>query len=243
MDRTLASKEFEENAIAPEARLGAGVVLGHHVTIYPGVVVGDGVRILDGAVLGRPPLTAGNTTRRIPAEPGPLVVGAGSIVGANAVLYAGSRLGARVLIGDLASIREGCDVADDVVLGRGVLLMYDTRIGARTRVIDGAILTGNMEIEEDVFIGPGVLTVNDNDVYRTRFGLAPWSVKGPCIRRWALIGTGANLAAGITVGEGAIVAPGAVVTHDVADWTIVAGVPARYVRDVGAADKEAVRGR
>jgi acetyltransferase-like isoleucine patch superfamily enzyme len=243
MDRTLASKEFEENAIDPEARLGAGVVLGHHVTIYPGVVVGDGVRILDGAVLGRPPLTAGNTTRQIPAEPGPLVVGAGSIVGANAVLYAGSRLGARVLIGDLASIREGCDVADDVVLGRGVLLMYDTRIGARTRVIDGAILTGNMEIEEDVFIGPGVLTVNDNDVYRTRFGLAPWSVKGPCIRRWALIGTGANLAAGITVGEGAIVAPGAVVTHDVADWTIVAGVPARYVRDVGTADKEAVRGR
>ena len=243
MDRTLASKEFEENAIAPEARLGAGVVLGHHVTLYPAVVVGDGVRILDGAVLGRPPLTAGNTTRRIPAEPGPLVVGAGSIVGANAVLYAGSRLGARVLIGDLASIREGCDVADDVVLGRGVLLMYDTRIGARTRVIDGSILTGNMEIEEDVFIGPGVLTVNDNDVYRTRFGLAPWSVKGPCIRRWALIGTGANLAAGITVGEGAIVAPGAVATRDVADWTIVAGVPARYVRDVGARDKAAILAR
>jgi len=82
MDRTLTP---QENAIDPEARLGAGVVLGHHVTIYPGVVVGDGVRILDGAVLGRPPLTAGNTTRKVPKEPGPLVVGAGSIVGANAV--------------------------------------------------------------------------------------------------------------------------------------------------------------
>jgi len=240
MDRTLASKEFEENAIAPEARLGAGVVLGHHVTIYPGVVVGDGVRILDGAVLGRPPLTAGNTTRRIPAEPGPLVVGAGSIVGANAVLYAGSRLGARVLIGDLASIREGCDVADDVVLGRGVLLMYDTRIGARTRVIDGSILTGNMEIEEDVFIGPGVLTVNDNEVYLRRFGLLPWVARGPRIRRFALVGTGANLAAGITVGVGAIVAPGAVVTHDVPDWTVVAGIPARLAGEVSPEDRAAV---
>src|SRR5450631_822324 len=242
MERMLDSRESKENAIAPEARLGTGVVLGHHVTIYPGVVIGNGVRILDGAVLGRPPLTAGNTTRKLPREPGPLVVGAGSIVGANAVLYAGSRFGARVMIGDLASVREGCDVADDVVLGRGVLLMYDTRIGARTRVIDGAILTGNMEIEEDVFIGPGVLTVNDNDVYLTRFGLAPWSVKGPRIKRWALVGTGANLVAGITVGEGAIVAPGAVVTHDVPDWTIVAGVPARHVRNVDTADREAIRG-
>ena len=80
--------------------------------------------------------------------------------------------------------------------------MYDTRIGARTRVIDGAILTGNMEIEEDVFIGPGVLTVNDNDVYLRRFGLAPWAVSGPRIRRFALVGTGANLVAGITVGVG-----------------------------------------
>ncbi len=240
MDTSLSSAD---NAVAPDVRLGAGVVLGHHITIHLGVTIGDGARILDGAVLGRPPLTAGNTTRTLPREPGFLVVGAGSIVGANAVLYAGSRLGARVLIGDLASIREGCDVADDVVLGRGVLLMYDTRIGARTRVIDGAILTGNMEIEEDVFIGPGVLTVNDNDVYRTRFGLAPWSVKGPRIRRWALVGTGANLGGGITVGEGAIVAPGAVVTRDVPDWTIVAGVPARHVKNVDARDREAIRAR
>ncbi|HEX5855922.1 MAG TPA: N-acetyltransferase, partial [Thermoanaerobaculia bacterium] len=236
MDTTAASAK---NAIAPEARLGAGVSLGHHVTIYPCAEVGDGVRILDGAVLGRPPLTAGNTTRKVPAKPGPLVLGTGSIVGANAVLYAGSRFGARVMIGDLASIREGCAAGDDVVLGRGVLVMYDTSIGARTRVIDGAILTGNMEIEEDVFIGPGVITVNDNEVYLRRFGLAPWAVKGPRVRRFALIGTGANLIAGVTIGVGAIVAPGAVVTRDVPDWTVVAGVPAKHARDVPASDREA----
>jgi acetyltransferase-like isoleucine patch superfamily enzyme len=173
-------------------------------------------------------------------EPGALVLGAGSIVGANAVLYAGSRFGARVMIGDLASVREGCSAGDDVVLGRGVLVMYDTSIGARTRVIDGAILTGNMEIEEDVFIGPGVMTVNDNAVYLKRFALVPFRVKGPRVKRWALVGTGANLAAEITVGQGAIVAPGAVVTRDVPDWTIVAGVPARHVRDVAASDREAI---
>jgi acetyltransferase-like isoleucine patch superfamily enzyme len=110
--------------------------------------------------------------------------------------------------------------------------MYDTTVGARSRVIDGAILTGNMVVERDVFIGPGVHTINDNEVYLRRFGLAPFEVRGPVIRRFALIGTGANLAAGVEVGRGAVVAPSAMVTRDVPAWTVVAGVPARKIRKV-----------
>ncbi len=226
--------------IEPGALLGAGVTAGHNVIVHAEVTVGDGGFLGDGAVLGRRPRTSGNTTRPVPAGPGPLVLGPGCVVGANAVLYGGSSFGARVMVGDLASVREGCRIGNDVVLGRGVLVMYDTTIGARTRVIDGAILTGKMVVEEDVFIGPGVLTVNDNEVYLRRFGLAPWAVSGPYVKRFALIGTGANLIAGITVGVGAIVAPGAVVTHDVPDWTVVAGVPARPAGAVADADRDAI---
>jgi acetyltransferase-like isoleucine patch superfamily enzyme len=110
--------------------------------------------------------------------------------------------------------------------------MYDTHIGEGTRVIDGAILTGSMKIEHDVFIGPGVRTVNDNDVYLKRFGLVPFSVQGPTIRALAVIGTGANIAAGVEIGRGAIVAPQAMVTKNVPAWTVVAGVPARVVRPI-----------
>lgn len=218
--------------LSPDTQIGENVTIGHNVVIYPNVTIEDDVTIFDGAVIGRQPKATSTITRQVGKSYHPLVIGQGSIVGTNAVLYTGITIGKNVLIGDLASIREGCRLSDEIVIGRSVLIMYDTIIGARTRVIDGAILTGSMLVEEDVFIGPGFNSINDNDVYLKRFGLQPFEVKGPRVRRFSLLGTGAILAANIEVGMGAIVAPGAMVTKDVAPWTVVAGFPAKYVRDV-----------
>jgi acetyltransferase-like isoleucine patch superfamily enzyme len=227
--------------LAEDTVLEDGITIGNNVTIYPGVHIAENVRIFDGAVLGRPPLSAGNMNR--PLRPsGTLTIGPGCVIGTNAVLYAGSELGRRVLVGDLASVREGCTLEEAVVIGRSVLVMYDTSIGARTRVIDGAILTGNMRVEADVFIGPGVTTINDDAVYLKRFGLVPFRVAGPVLRRFALIGAGATLAAEITVGTGAIVAPAAMVTRDVPAWSVVAGVPSRVVRAVSDRDRQRILG-
>jgi acetyltransferase-like isoleucine patch superfamily enzyme len=233
--------QFGKNVVlSDDTTLGKGIKIGNNVTVYPRVRIEEGCTIFDGAVLGRPPLSAGNTTRPLTRTLRPLTVGPGSIIGANAVLYAGSQIGSGVLIGDLATLREGCDLADRVVVGRGVLVMYDTIVGERSRIIDGAILTGNMVIEADVFVGPGVRTINDNDVYIKRFGLAAFVVRGPRVRRFALIGTGATLAAGVEIGMGAIVAPSAMVTRDVPAWSIVAGVPARLVREVDPVQRQRV---
>ena len=225
--------------ILGDLSLAAGVEVGANVTFYPEVIVGENTRILPGAVIGRPPIRAGTTIRPLDTSNTAVRIGAGCVIGANSVLYCNLDIGDHVLVGDLASIREGCRLERESVLGRGVMMMYDSILGARSRVIDGAIITGNMRIESDVFIGPAVATVNDNDVYLKRFGLLPFSAPGPTVRRFALIGTAATLAAEVEIGMGAIVAPGAMVTKDVPPWTIVAGVPAR---ELGPVDK-AMRGQ
>lgn len=216
----------------PDVIFGEHVVIGNNVTIYPKVTIGDRCRILDGSVIGRLPLSTGNTTRPLISEYSPSCIGSGCVIGCNVVLYTGITLGERVLICDLSSVREGCVLGDSVVLGRGVMVNYGTRIGNRTRIMDSAHLTGNMLIEPDVFVGMCVTTSNDNDVYLTRFGGPPGWLQGPTVRRLAVVGTGASLMPGIEVGEGAMVAVGAVVTKNVPSWTIVAGVPACHLRNV-----------
>lgn len=223
--------------LAEGSSLGDDVTIGNNVTLRSGVSIGDSCTLFDGVTIGRAPLATGTMTRKIRATPGNTSIGRASIIGANAVVYSDVFIGERVLIGDLASIREGCAVGDDAVVGRGVMLMYDVKVGPRTRIIDGAILTGGMIVEADVFIGPGVLTTNDNEVYLKRFGLNPFIIEGPIVRRFAVVGTGANIAAGVEIGVGAIVAPQAIVTHDVAPWTVVAGVPAKPLRAVEESDR------
>jgi len=212
--------------------LGNNIVIGNNVTVYPQVVIEDGCQIMDGVVLGRLPLSTGNTNRHVASQYSTTCIGEGSIIGCNSVLYTGVTLGKRVLICDLSVVREGSILDDNVVLARSVMVNYDTHIGKRTRIMDLTELPGSMVIEEDVFISTGVSMANDNNIYLTRFGLVDLQVKGPTIRRFSVIGANVTLLPAVEIGEGAFVASGAVVTKDVPAWTIVAGVPAGYFKDV-----------
>ncbi len=203
--------------------------LGANVVVYPGTIIGPGCKILDGAVVGKQPsLSPRSTAKREPLPPAEL--GPGTIVSTGAIVFAGSRIGARVIVGDQACVRERCVVGDDVVIGRGSLVENDTTIGALTKIQAEAYITAYSTLEEHVFIAPCVVTTNDNYMGRTekRHGL----IKGPTIRRGARVGGGAILCPAVEIGEEAFVGAGAVVVRDVPPRAVVVGNPARRIRDV-----------
>jgi len=206
--------------------------------ILPGTVLGEGVVVHDGAIVGKQPvLSPRSTASREPLPPA--VLGDGTVVSRGATVFAGATLGARVLVGDGACVRERCVIGDDVVIGHGSLVENDTAVGARTTIQALAYVTAYSTVEEDVFIAPCVVTTNDNFMGRTerRHELK----KGPTIRRGARVGGGAVLCPGIEIGEEAFVGAGAVVTKDVAARKVVVGNPARVLRDV--ADDELLEPR
>ena len=197
--------------------------------VYPGTILGEGVKVLEGAVVGKQPsLSPRSTTKREPLPPAE--IGDGTIISTGAILFAGSKLGARVILGDQSCVRERVTIGDDVVVGRGCLVENDTTIGALTKIQADAYITAYSTLEDNVFIAPCVVTTNDNFMGRTeaRHEL----VRGPTIRRGARIGGGAILCPGIEVGEEAFVGAGAVVTKDVPARKLVVGNPARVLRDV-----------
>jgi acetyltransferase-like isoleucine patch superfamily enzyme len=199
--------------------------------VYPGTVLGEGVKVLEGAVVGKQPsLSPRSTAKRDPLPPAE--IGDGTIVSTGAIVFAGTRIGARVIVGDQACVRERVDIGDDVVVGRGVLVENDTTIGALTKIQADAYITAYSTLEDNVFIAPRVITTNDNFMGRTerRHEL----IKGPTVRRGARVGGGAILCPGVVVGEEAFVGAGAVVTRDVAPRMLVVGNPARVLRSVSA---------
>jgi acetyltransferase-like isoleucine patch superfamily enzyme len=197
--------------------------------VYPGTVLGEGVRVLEHAVVGKQPVLSPRSNAKREDLP-PAELGAGTIVAAGAIVFAGSRIGERVIVGDQACVRERVTLGDDVVVGSGSLIENDTTVGALTKIQAHAYITAYSTLEDSVFIAPCVVTTNDNFMGRTEARHA--LTKGPTIRRGARIGGGAILCPAVEIGEEAFVGAGAVVTKDVAARTVVVGNPAREIRAV-----------
>jgi len=119
----------------------------------------------------------------------------------------------------------GCVLEDDVFVGPFVEIQKGVRVGARSRISSHSFLCEGVTLGEDVFVGHGVMFTNDKFVQEG----APPSFLKTTIESKVRIGSGATLLP-VTVGEGAVIGAGAVVTKDVAPYTVVVGNPACPIR-------------
>lgn len=130
----------------------------------------------------------------------------------------------------------GCTIGADTKIGAFVEVQKNSSIGARCKVSSHTFVCEGVIIEDEVFIGHGVMFTNDKYPRATNVdgrlqSEADWSVEKTVVKRTASIGSNATIVCGITIGEGAMVGAGAVVTRDVPPYAIVAGVPAKIVGD------------
>jgi UDP-2-acetamido-3-amino-2,3-dideoxy-glucuronate N-acetyltransferase len=137
----------------------------------------------------------------------------------------------------------GCSVGDGSRIGTFVEIQKNASVGARCKISSHTFICEGVVIEDEVFVGHGVMFINDRRPRATNEDgsaqtEADWALEPTRIRRTASIGSNATIVCGVTVGVGALVGAGAVVTRDVPDHAVVAGVPARIVGDTRTKSKQ-----
>jgi acetyltransferase-like isoleucine patch superfamily enzyme len=154
----------------------------------------------------------------------------------NQQIAANVKLGQGVKIFGFVNL-YGCEIGDDSKVGTFVEIQKGAKIGRRCKISSHTFICEGVTIEDEVFIGHGVMFTNDLLPRATSAagGLqteADWQCLPTTVKRGASIGSNATLLCGIVVGERAIIGAGAVVTKDVPAGAVVAGNPARILRQL-----------
>ena len=142
-------------------------------------------------------------------------------------------LGKNTKIFDFVNL-YGCSIGSNTKVGTFVEIQKGANIGSNCKISSHSFICEGVTIEDNVFIGHGVMFINDTYPRATINGSMQteddWECLETIVGKGASLGSNATILGGVSIGEGAMVGAGSVVTKDVPDYTIVAGNPARILR-------------
>jgi UDP-2-acetamido-3-amino-2,3-dideoxy-glucuronate N-acetyltransferase len=131
----------------------------------------------------------------------------------------------------------GCSIGDNSRVGAFVEIQKGATIGKSCKISSHTFICEGVHIEDNVFVGHGVMFTNDLFPRATRPDGTPqteedWKLIETYVKKGASIGSNATILCGVTIGENALVGAGAVVTKNVAPNTVVAGSPAKFIKNI-----------
>ena len=208
--------------------VGENSLIHNTVTSYGENTIGSHCMILENVILGHPTtdiLLEMREKKKFIHDFTYLGTSIGDhvIIRSEGIIYRNVTIGNNTRTGHKVLIRENCTLGHNVMVGTGTVMDSDVTIGNFVSIQSTVYLSTGCVIEDKVFLGPNCVLLNDKYPIRVKEGLKP-----PVIRKGASIGGNVTVLPGVVVGEGALVAGGAVVTRDVPPWHLAVGSPARF---------------
>lgn len=190
--------------------------------IFENVTLGEGSVVEDFCIVGTPP-------RGMKDGELATTIGDGAVIRSHTVVYAGNVIGKNFQTGNKVNIRESNRIGNNVSVGTLSVIEHHVEIADNVRIHTQVFIPEYSVLEEGCWIGPNVVFTN------AKYPLSPGvkdSLAGPTIRRGAKIGANVTLLPGVVIGENALVGAGSVVVRDVPPGAVVAGNPARVIRQI-----------
>ncbi len=190
--------------------------------IYPKVKRGKNIVIGDFVIIGEPP-------RGAKAGEFNTVIGDNAVIRSHTVIYAGNRIGDNFQTGHHVVIRESNEIGNNVSIGTNSVVEHHIKIGNNVRMHGLVLIAEYSVLEDGCWLGPSVVLTN---VFHPLCPKAKECLKGPTIKKGAKIGGNATLLPDIVIGENALVGANALVVRDVPPNKVVAGNPAKVIKDI-----------
>jgi len=146
----------------------------------------------------------------------------------SAIIDEGAKIGNGTKVWHFAHVREGAEIGEDCVVGQNVYVDAKVKIGNNVHIQNNVSVYEGVILEDGVFCGPSMVFTNVREP-RCEYPRASSEYHATVVRRGATLGANSTIVCGVTIGQYAFVAAGAVVTKSVPQFGLVAGVPARVM--------------